>query len=970
MGNVELEELEGYRRRIRELEEALAERDRREQWHRREVLHLSRAFRPAAIRAWYWAAESRLTTYLPAHGDVRDSRGLSAEAADYTEQRLLAIVHPEDRERTAGVWDRIHEDHEPYEIEYRLEGPDGQIRHQHEIGTPDFDEQDRYLGHFGTTQDITKRKQAEDALRKSEARYREIFEESPLGIWEDDWSEVKRMLDRLAAGGVTDMRAYFDRHREELMALYDAIKIVDISRATRELYGAPDTKSLIADTEAWKEPEEELAGHRDSMLAFLAGETSFEYEAPAYYEGREVRTARNRLVIPPQRRHDWSRVIFAIEDITERKQAEQALRDSEARYREIFEESPVGIWEDDWSEVKRMLDGLAARGVTDLRAYFDRHREELMALYDTIKVVGISCATRELYGAPDTETLIKDSRAETEPEEEIDGFRDTFLAFLAGETSFECEAPAYYEGREVGTTRTRLVIPPQRRHDWSRVISAIEDIAERNRAEDAVRKSEARYREIFEESPVGIWEDDWSEVKRMLDRLAARGVTDLRAYFDRHREELMALYDAIKVVGISRATRELLGAPDTRTLIKNTRAETEPEEELDGFRDSLVAFVAGTASFEYESPTNIARPPGRTARSRVVIPPQYRNDWSRVIFAIEDITERKRAEDALRKSEMEFRVVMDNSPTAIFLKDMEGRFRQVNRRFEEWYGRAGAEVLGKTSHDIFPPTYAEAYTAQDREVLDGMRVVERDHEIPFADGRVRQVRVTKFPVVDPDGVRVGVGTVNTDITEHKRAEDQLRQAQKMEAVGQLTGGIAHDFNNLLTIILGNAELALKAVRAEDPLREFLEATTDAARRGAELMGRLLAFSRRQTLRPQVLELNMLVGGMLGLVRRSLGETIEVDTVRSPDLWEINADPAQLEGALLNLAINARDALPDGGTLTIETGNTVLGDDVARLNADLEAGPFVMLAVSDTGTGIPPEIINHVFEPFFTTKEVG
>jgi nitrogen-specific signal transduction histidine kinase/CheY-like chemotaxis protein len=210
-------------------------------------------------------------------------------------------------------------------------------------------------------------------------------------------------------------------------------------------------------------------------------------------------------------------------------------------------------------------------------------------------------------------------------------------------------------------------------------------------------------------------------------------------------------------------------------------------------------------------------------------------------------------------------------------------------------------------------------------------------------------------------------TLATDITEHKVVEERLRQAQKMEAVGQLTGGVAHDFNNLLAVILGNIELVADRLGTDD---KQVRAIVHAATRGAELTQRLLSFSRQQALRPETVDLNACVTGMTDMLRRTLGETIEIEPIIASGLSISEVDPGQLENALLNLAVNARDAMPKGGRLTIETANIELDHDYAAALGDVTPGHYVRLSVTDTGIGIPPEIIEHVFEPFFTTKEVG
>lgn len=216
----------------------------------------------------------------------------------------------------------------------------------------------------------------------------------------------------------------------------------------------------------------------------------------------------------------------------------------------------------------------------------------------------------------------------------------------------------------------------------------------------------------------------------------------------------------------------------------------------------------------------------------------------------------------------------------------------------------------------------------------------------------------------PDG---GTITLATDITERKTVEEQLRQAQKIEAVGQLTAGVAHDFNNMLAVILGNAELLEHELGKENPQ---LTSLFRATKRGADLTQHLLAFSRRQALNPKVINANDLIADITGLLRRILEEHIDIEAVTGAGLWNCEVDPAQLENTLVNLAINARDAMSDGGKLTIETANARLDDDHAAAQAEVRPGQYVMLAITDNGSGMPPEVREHVFEPFFTTKAVG
>jgi PAS domain S-box-containing protein len=332
--------------------------------------------------------------------------------------------------------------------------------------------------------------------------------------------------------------------------------------------------------------------------------------------------------------------------------------------------------------------------------------------------------------------------------------------------------------------------------------------------------------------------------------------------------------------------------------------------------------------------------------------------------------ERRRAETALQEGEGRFRSVLENYPCAIFLKDIEGRFLLVNPCFEEWYGFKADEMIGKTSHEVFPKETADGFVAHDEDVLSSGRASEREYDLLLADGSQHRVIATKFPVRGSDGEVTGIGAINANVTEQRLAEEQLRRSQRLEAVGKLTGGVAHDFNNLLAVILGNVNIVMDRVGEDSELVDLLDAVQRAALRGRELTQRLLAFSRSQPLSPEVLDLSELVGDLKGLLGRTLGETIRIETRVESRLWTTLADRGQVENALLNLALNAKHAMATGGRLVIEVRNQEVSDADAALQAGVAPGDFVVLSVADDGTGMGPEVLERAFEPFFTTKEVG
>ena len=309
--------------------------------------------------------------------------------------------------------------------------------------------------------------------------------------------------------------------------------------------------------------------------------------------------------------------------------------------------------------------------------------------------------------------------------------------------------------------------------------------------------------------------------------------------------------------------------------------------------------------------------------------------------------------------------LLDNSPGRLSFKDAQGRFVRLNVAKAESMGRSVAESLGRREQDFLPPEAAEALTRIEAEALHrrgSAEVVEEERQ----EGETRWFSVSRVPVIRQDAPAFLV-TMEHEITERRNLEARLRQADKMQALGTMAGGVAHDFNNLLTAILGNLQLALRTAPEGSRQQRQLRNAIAAAERGSGLTQRLLSFSRQRDLDLRPVDANELVQGMEDLLGRTLGGLIRIEHDLAPDLAPVLVDPGQLELALLNLCINARDAMPEGGVLT-------LGTRRARVEPgsvpELKPGDYAALSVRDTGAGMAPEVLGHAFEPFFTTKEVG
>jgi PAS domain S-box-containing protein len=344
----------------------------------------------------------------------------------------------------------------------------------------------------------------------------------------------------------------------------------------------------------------------------------------------------------------------------------------------------------------------------------------------------------------------------------------------------------------------------------------------------------------------------------------------------------------------------------------------------------------------------------------------------RMVGTCHDVTELQKAAAELEFANTLLAAQIENSPDGILVVDANRRVVLNNRRFGELWkipqeviatGRADAVLKAGTQQMKDPEAFFERVTyLYDHPDLSG------NEDIEFKDGRVFDRHTTTLR--DSTGKYLGRVWIFHDITGRRQAEEAIRQSQKLESVGQLTGGIAHDFNNLLGVVIGNLDLVLDGARLDERTEKLLQAALGAALRGGDLTQRLLAFSRKQSLQPKVLNLGERLMQFGTLLRRALGEQFAVEVRAAADLWPVVADASQIDNVVLNLAINARDAMPKGGTIAIEVSNARLGQDYAARHADAIPGEYVLFSIRDTGTGMPPEVLERAFEPFFTTKEVS
>jgi PAS domain S-box-containing protein len=513
----------------------------------------------------------------------------------------------------------------------------------------------------------------------------------------------------------------------------------------------------------------------------------------------------------------------------------------------------------------------------------------------------------------------------------------------------------------------------------------MKDITGPKRSAALLQKSEEKYRSIFNESPICLTEMDGSRIKQGLIDLMASGVTDLRRYFDDHPEELLRFLAMIWIVDVNKAVLDLYGLKTKREyfeFLKGQISQAESNEKLfesfmtawpslasmEEFKETLITLGVGKSVYESE----LAIPSGRGDEKRYFdvrwsVPTGFENNYDRALVSMIDITRLKKAEDALRQSEERYRSVVEKSLAGFFIVQ-DDVFRFVNQRFCDIYGYAFAEIVNTLSIlDLArPENKAKVKETIDQFLADKMEALEHELRMTRKDGKVIRVKVILGPMLY-DGKPALTGTV-IDITKERTLELQLRQAQKMEAIGTLAGGIAHDFNNLLMTILGYTSLMLTEENLDSASRDNLKIIEGQVQKGADLTKQLLGFARGGKYEVMPTDLNDLLSKTADMFGRAKKE-IRIFKNPEKNIWTVEVDRGQLEQVFLNLFVNAWQAMPAGGDLYLQTQNVVVDKNHIG-NAYLEPGRYVKVSVTDQGAGMDEATRQRIFEPFFTTKEMG
>ena len=794
------------------------------------------------------------------------------------------VVHPEDLERTVAAWQKALAGGTVYEVEFRLRRGDGVYRWHLARAVPIRDEAGKIVRWIGTNTDIDDRIQAERALREREAdlaRVQQIGKVGGLDVDLADNFRSRRSPEYLAIHGLPP-DTVSDGHQDWVRRIHPE----DREKTERRFLDA--VKSGIRDYSA----EYRIVRPSDGQVRWIAVKAVIERDA----QGRALR------------------LVGAHIDITESKLAEEAVRESEQRFRLVSESAPVMLW---------MGDGDG-------------------------KCLYLNRMLREFWGVAPEDVAGFDWNSSLHPD---DGptLHAVFGQAMRDHTPFTVESRYRRNDGEWRLLRTDAQPRFDAAGGFLGMIGVNVDITETKRAEQALKESEERFRLIANSAPVPMW----------VSRLDGN-----RAF-------------------VNQACMDFLGLGYDDCLVFDWRNALHPDD-LQRILGEQTAGEGSRRPFALEARYRRADGQWRWLRSQSQ--PRWGADGEHVGFigVAHDITVAKQAEIELRglnetlEAQIEARTqerdrIWNVSQDMLVVGDHQGVWLNVSPAATALLGWSQAELLGRTSEWLVHPDDIARTRAETARLAAGGVGQRFENRFRHKDGTYRWLSWTAAPHEKL------IYSAARDVTDEKeaaerlrRTEEALRQSQKMEAVGQLTGGIAHDFNNLLQGIVGSLDLAQKRL-ADGRLSEIqrhVNGAMTSANRAAALTHRLLAFSRRQPLDPKPLRVNRLVASMEDLLRRTMGEKIELELALAADLWPTLCDQNQLENSILNLAINARDAMPDGGMLRIETRNARLDDAYAANERDAEPGDYVCLAVVDTGIGMPSDVVARAFDPFFTTKPMG